>query len=74
MEKKKIDKIIEAFRHYRYLKEEGMVVSAIGPTNKTGPEIVNFDPVMKLMKRKRDGNLDYRMNSKYKKWVKSIDK
>jgi hypothetical protein len=28
MEKKKIDKIIEAFRHYRYLKEEGMVVGS----------------------------------------------
>jgi hypothetical protein len=51
-----------------------MVASAIGPTNKTGPEIANFDPVMKLMKRKMDGSVDCRMNSKYKKWVKSIDK
>lgn len=33
MEKKKIDRIIEAFRHYINLKEEGMVV---GPTNNVG--------------------------------------
>jgi hypothetical protein len=30
MKKKKIDKVIEAFRNYRNLKEEGMVA---GPTN-----------------------------------------
>lgn len=33
MEKKKIDKVIEAFRSYINLKEEGMV---IGPTNNVG--------------------------------------
>lgn len=33
MEKKKIDKIIEAFRNYIKLKEEGMV---LGPTNNVG--------------------------------------
>lgn len=33
MEKKKIDKIIEAFRHYINLKEDGMIGS---PTNNVG--------------------------------------
>lgn len=33
MEKKKIDKIIEAFRNYKQLREDGMVV---GPTNNVG--------------------------------------
>ena len=33
MKNSKIDKIIEAFRHYRNLKEDGMVV---GPTNNVG--------------------------------------
>jgi hypothetical protein len=33
MEKKKIDKIIEVFRNYINLKEEGMVA---GPTNNVG--------------------------------------
>ncbi len=33
MEKKKIDRIIEAFRNYIYLKEDSMV---IGPTNSVG--------------------------------------
>ena len=36
MEKKKIDRVIEAFRNYISLKEEGMGVSAVGPTNKVG--------------------------------------
>ena len=33
MEKKKIDRVIEAFRNYIHLKEEGMVM---GPTNNVG--------------------------------------
>lgn len=33
MEKKKIDRVIEAFRHYINLKEEGMVGA---PTNNVG--------------------------------------
>lgn len=36
MEKKKIDRVIEAFRNYRNLREDGMGVSAVGPTNKVG--------------------------------------
>ena len=59
MEKKKIDKIIEAFRHYRDLKEEGMVASAVGPVNKTGPAIAGTpeadpeNPPVDLRKGKR---------------------
>ena len=37
MEKKKIDKVIEAFRNYINLKEEGMVTGGItNSTNKPG--------------------------------------
>jgi hypothetical protein len=73
MEKKKIDKIIEAFRHYRELKEEGMVASAVGPVNKTGPAIANFDPL--LGKKKKNGTVDFRrLLSSHKPWVKSINK
>jgi hypothetical protein len=56
MEKKKIDKIIEAFRHYKTLKEEGMVVS---PTNNVGggniagtPEADPGNPPMFKKKKK----------------------
>ena len=37
MEKKKIDKIIEIFRHYIQLKEDG--ISAVGPTMSTGSTV-----------------------------------
>jgi hypothetical protein len=54
MEKKKIDKVIEAFRHYINLKEEGMVTGSVsgnpgfsGSSNPTGPT-AGFDPVMKF--------------------------
>ena len=59
MEKKKIDRIIEAFRHYRSLKEEGgMVANAPGSqggfsgySDSKGPT-AGFDPVMGLKRRK----------------------
>jgi hypothetical protein len=58
MEKKKIDKIIEAFRHYRCLKEEGMISS--GPTNNVGsgniagtPEADPGNPPVFRNKRKK---------------------
>ena len=60
MEKKKIDKIIEAFRHYRQLKEDGggMVV---GPTNNVGggkiagtPQADPGNPPVFRKKRKKD--------------------
>ena len=78
MEKKKIDRIIEAFRHYIQLKEEGMVANATGTSggfsgssDSKGPT-AGFDPVMsfKMTRRKMP---DYRsIPNKYKKWVKSI--
>ena len=47
MKEKKIDKVIEAFRNYRILKEEGMGVSSLGggPTNRTNsmdPQKINI--------------------------------
>ena len=58
MEKKKIDRIIEAFRNHIQLKEEGMVANAPGTSggfsgaaNPKGPT-AGFDPVMGLKRRK----------------------
>ena len=81
MEKKKIDKIIEAFRHYRNLKEEGMIVGSGGFTSAADPKgpvagfdpLTGFDPLMG--KKKKNGTVDFRrILPPYKKWVKSIDK
>jgi hypothetical protein len=54
MEKKKIDKVIEAFRNYINLKEEGMVTGSVsgkpgfsGSSDPKGPT-AGFDPVMKF--------------------------
>jgi hypothetical protein len=75
MEKNKIDRVIEAFRSYRNLKEEGMVNGTSSPTNKTGPAIANFDPLLVSGKRKKNGTVDFRrIPSPHKPWVKSIDK
>lgn len=56
MEKKKIDRIIEAFRNYKYLKEM-MVANAPGSqggfsssSDSKGPT-AGFDPTMKKMKK-----------------------
>lgn len=58
MEKKKIDRIIEAVRNYIILKEEGMVANApgsqggfSGSSDPKGP-VAGFDPVMGLKRRK----------------------
>ena len=58
MEKTKIDRIIEAFRHYRQLKEEGMVANApgtsggfSGSSDPKGPT-AGFDSVMGFKRRK----------------------
>ncbi len=75
MEKKKIDRIIEAFRNYRNLKEEGMVVGTGGFTSAADPKgpVAGFDPL--LRKKKKNGTVDFRrIPPPYKKWVKSIDK
>ncbi len=58
MEKKKIDKVIEAFRNYINLKEDGAIGSA--PTNSVGDggltskgqKLAGFDPVMGIRRRK----------------------
>ena len=75
MEKKKIDRVIEAFRNYISLKEEGMGVSAIGPTNKVGDgekslgyNIQTGTPP--VFKKKKNGTVDFRrVPPLYKKWV-----
>lgn len=75
MEKSKIDKIIEAFRHSIQLKEEGMVVGTGGFTGAADPKgpVAGFDPL--LGKRKKNGTVDYRrILPLQKKWVKSLDK
>lgn len=53
MEKKKIDRIIEAVRNYIILKEEGMVANAPGSQGGfSGSSDAGFDPVMGLERRK----------------------
>ena len=54
MEKKKIDKVIEAFRNYINLKEEGMVTGSSsgnpgfgGSSDPKGPT-AGFDPIIKF--------------------------
>jgi hypothetical protein len=75
MEKKKIDRVIEALRHSIQLKEDGMVVGSGGFTSAAdskGP-VAGFDPL--LGKKKKNGTLDFRrVLSSHKKWVKSIEK
>lgn len=74
MEKKKIDRIIEAFRHYRMLKEEGgMVANAPGSqggfsgySDPKGPTS-GFDPVMGLTRRKKYASLGI---GSRKRWMK----
>lgn len=61
MEKKKIDRVIEAFRNYIQLKEEGVVANAPGsqggggsqPNPKGTEGLVGFDPVIKFDGRSR---------------------
>jgi hypothetical protein len=62
MENKKIDKIIEAFRNYRNLKEEGAPIMNTGSSSgksgfsgsadSKGPT-AGFDPVMGIIKRNK---------------------
>jgi hypothetical protein len=70
MEKKKIDKVIEAFRNYINLKEEGMVTGSIsgkpgfsGSADPKGPT-AGFDPVMKFDGR---GKIARRLPPLYRK-------
>ena len=72
----KIDRVIN---YFRLLREEGMVSSGV-PINRVGDggltgrgkELAGYDPVMKFMRRRKNGKVDYRMNPKYKPWVKSL--
>lgn len=54
MEKKKIDRIIEAVRNYIILKEEGMVANAPGSQGgfSGSSDVAGFHPVMGLKRRK----------------------
>ena len=71
MEKKKIDKIIEAFRHYRNLKEEGMIASGI--TNNVGSGNIagtpGADPENPPVFRKKKKNIYLGIGSR-KKWMR----
>ena len=62
MEKRKIDRVIEAFRHYIQLKEEGGMVANVpgsqgGGGSQTDPKgtkgLVGFDPVIEFDGRSR---------------------
>jgi hypothetical protein len=79
MEKSKIDKVIEAFRHYIQLKEE-MVANAPGTSGSCGgnadatgkTSIPGFDPVMGFkMTRRRTPDLRT-VPQRHKKWVNSL--
>jgi hypothetical protein len=71
MEKKKIDKVIEAFRHYINLKEEGMVTG--GPTNNVGGGQIagtpEADPGNPPVFKKKKKNIYLGIGSR-KRWMK----
>ena len=65
MDQKKIDKIISFIR-------EDMGVGAVVPTNHTGKNIANFDPVMgKMERRKRFITLP---PGSRRNWLKAVKK
>ncbi len=75
MEKKKIDRIIEAFRNYKNLKEEMMTANPPGkgggvggqvdPTGKDGPP--GLDPLL----CKKGNTVDFRrIKPNYRRWIK----
>jgi len=71
MEKKKIDRIIEAFRHSIQLKEDGMIAS--GPTNNVGSGNIagtpEADPENPPVFRKKKKNIYLGIGSR-KKWMR----
>jgi hypothetical protein len=77
MEKKKIDRVIETFRNYISLKEEGMPTMSTGSTvgkpgfsNAADPKgpTAGFDPL--LGKKKKNGTVDFRrIPPSYRKWI-----
>ena len=75
MEKKKIDRVIEAFRNYINLKEEGMVANTpgtsggfSGSSNPKGPT-AGFDPIMSFQRRKKGPQIKLPPGSR-KRWMK----
>ena len=77
MQKNKIDKVIEAFRNYINLKEEGLPTMSTASTagkpgfsgmaNASGPT-AGFDPL--LGKKKNNGTIDFRrIKPNYRKWI-----
>ena len=70
MNKNKLEKIIEAFRNYSSLKEEGMVVGAGGFTGAANPKgpTAGFDPVMGMTRRKKYASLGV---GSRKRWMKN---
>ena len=65
MDQKKLDKIISSIR-------EDMGVGAVVPTNHTGKNIANFDPVMgKMERRKRFITLP---PGSRRNWLKAVKK
>ncbi len=75
MERKKIDRVIEAFRNYIHMKEEMMATQSTsgsvgfsGSADPKGPT-AGFDPL--LGKKKKNGTVDFRrIPPLYRKWVK----
>jgi len=67
MEKKKIDRIIEAVRHYISLKEDGMVVGNVGGGNIAGTP--QADPGNPPVFRKKRKNIYLGIGSR-KRWMK----
>lgn len=77
----KIDRVIN---YFRLLREEGMMTSGVavnkvgdgGFTGRADPKgpVAGFDPVMKFVRRRKNGDPDFRMNPKYKTWVRSLTK
>ena len=54
MEKNKLDKIIEVFRHHRYLKEEGIIANNVGSGNIAGtPQADPGNPPVFTKRKKR---------------------
>jgi hypothetical protein len=54
MEKNKLDKIIEAFRHHRYLKEEGIIANNVSGGNIAGtPQADPGNPPVFPKRKKR---------------------
>lgn len=66
-----LDKIIQLIR-------ENMVANAAGQsgayTSQGDPLVkAGFDTIVPGLRRRKNGKVDYRMNPKYKSWVKNLE-